>query len=576
MSESKLNTADKNHIYRSSISPAEIDPKILGQNLSDVLEHLLTRKFPDSKLIDSLDGLSDIKCTYRDLFNLGQNLKCEMRKLGITDKVLVHIVSENNVCWGVLALSCIFNKTVFSTSHFKAPWGEIKRNSDVTKSSFVIISQKVWNRIKNEVIDIPPHVKQILVVSAESPNGLVKTVTLEPLLANLEFQKPVFDQKELENVLCILMSSGTTGTPKPIKQSRTGLLNGFEHFRFPGILSCDPENLGKPGNAVLVVQPMTHTGGLFGGLLFTLGIGSNIVLHEEFNPKTFMKLLEKYQISMLFTVNQIMKFMAYSCADYKVESINCIAVGGQKVTAEVARYYEVVKKATKNDKADIKTTYGMTEYCGFLTIHNGSYLGAHDPTSVGVIGPFVEMKFVSMETGKICKTGEQGEIYVRGPAMTPGIFNDPEKSKEMFDHDGFLRTGDLGYINEKGEIYITSRIKDVIKVRGFTVAPGEIEEAAMSHPGVVDCLAVGEDNGIDGELPVLGVVWGGDPNHNEEETAREIKDTVASLVAEHKRVSRVVFLKQIPTSGSLMKKDSKRLKKMVSKGSSSFAPSLRK
>jgi acyl-CoA synthetase (AMP-forming)/AMP-acid ligase II len=145
-------------------------------------------------------------------------------------------------------------------------------------------------------------------------------------------------------------------------------------------------------------------------------------------------------------------------------------------------------------------------------------------------------------SGEAVGTNQNGEIWIRGPQVMKGYLNQPEATAATIDADGWLHTGDIGYVDDDGDFYIVDRLKELIKYKGFQVAPAELEGLLLSHPAIADAAVIPSPDEEAGEVPKAFVVL------NTELTAEEIMAWVAGQVAPHKKIRRVEFVEQIPKS----------------------------
>lgn len=190
--------------------------------------------------------------------------------------------------------------------------------------------------------------------------------------------------------------------------------------------------------------------------------------------------------------------------------------------------------------------YGLTEASPVVLMQ---YSGLTKYASVGAPTPSTEGKIVAVDDPKRIGLGpnETGELLIRGPQLMKGYLNNKEATAEVLTEDGWLRTGDCGYYDDKGLFFITDRLKELIKVKGFQVPPAELEEVVRSQEGVFDAAVVGAPHPKYGEIPRAFVVRR--PGSNV--TEQEIKDYVASKVAKYKKLEGgVIFLDAIPKNAS--------------------------
>jgi acyl-CoA synthetase (AMP-forming)/AMP-acid ligase II len=164
--------------------------------------------------------------------------------------------------------------------------------------------------------------------------------------------------------------------------------------------------------------------------------------------------------------------------------------------------------------------------------------------SVGALIPNTEARLVDPETGEDVAEGEQGEIWVRGPQVMRGYLGNPEATAETLTEDGWLRTGDIGRVDENGFFYVVDRLKELIKYKGYQVPPAELEAVLVSHPKVKDAGVIGMRTQDGEEAPMGCVVADG------EVEAGELLDYVAERVAPYKKLRRIEFVEEIPKSAS--------------------------
>ena len=172
--------------------------------------------------------------------------------------------------------------------------------------------------------------------------------------------------------------------------------------------------------------------------------------------------------------------------------------------------------------------------------------GGFKPGSVGVTAPNTETKIVDPATGNDLGLNEDGEVWVRGPQVMPGYLNNPQATASTIDADGWLHTGDIGRIDADGHLYIVDRLKELIKYKGFQVAPAELEAVLLTHPAVADAAVIGLPDDEAGEIPVGFVVL----KPGADATADDITAYVATQVATFKQLRRLTIVDSVPKSPS--------------------------
>jgi acyl-CoA synthetase (AMP-forming)/AMP-acid ligase II len=182
----------------------------------------------------------------------------------------------------------------------------------------------------------------------------------------------------------------------------------------------------------------------------------------------------------------------------------------------------------------------LTETAGALAIPRRGWTSPVG--SVAKLLPNTQLRVVDPNSGRDMGVNEQGELWARGPQVMKGYLNNPAATAAMVDSDGWLHTGDLGRVDEDGCIYLTGRLKELIKVSSYQVAPAELEGLLITHPAVADVAVVGRPDEVRGEAPVAFVVKRNDVS------AAELKSWLASRVTPYKRVRDVRFVDAIPKS----------------------------
>jgi acyl-CoA synthetase (AMP-forming)/AMP-acid ligase II len=257
----------------------------------------------------------------------------------------------------------------------------------------------------------------------------------------------------------------------------------------------------------------------------------------HFDLEHYLQLLQDYRSARALVVPPVALALAnHPVVDrYDLSSLRFImtaaAPAGPDLCAAIqARLGAVVKQA-----------YGMTELSPI------SHLIPERAPRVGAGGLVVrntEVKIIDIDTGRELGPHERGEIWTRGPQVMKGYLNRPDATAETITPDGWLKSGDIGYADEDGYFYIVDRLKELIKYRGYQVAPAELEAVLLSHPAVVDAAVIPSPDPEAGEVPKAFVVLRNDAD------PEEILTFVAERVAPYKKIRLIEFTDQIPKSAS--------------------------
>mgnify|MGYP001033297134 CR=1 FL=1 len=342
-----------------------------------------------------------------------------------------------------------------------------------------------------------------------------------------------------------LYSSGTTGRPKGVMLSNDN---------FFALLPVATQMWGLDADSVnLVAMPLFHIGG---GGWATAGMytGATSVLVRELDPAALVQLIPKERITHAFLVPAVLQFMLMvpGVEDADFSSLDTIVYGASPISEEVLR------RSVTTFGAKFWQAYGLTETTGAIVNlppedHDPNGPNRHRLRSCGVPGPQVELRVVNPDTGVDVAVGEVGEIWVRGPQVMLGYWNNEAATKEAIVEGGWFRTGDAGYLDSDGYLYIHDRVKDMIVSGGENVYPAEVENVLMSHEGVADVAVIGVPDEKWGETPKAIVVKA--PGHDP--TPEELIAYCRERLAKFKCPTSVDFVDALPRnpSGKVLKKD---------------------
>jgi acyl-CoA synthetase (AMP-forming)/AMP-acid ligase II len=205
---------------------------------------------------------------------------------------------------------------------------------------------------------------------------------------------------------------------------------------------------------------------------------------------------------------------------------------------------DLAGRAEERIGVPIRQGYGMTELSPVSHKSRLARVAETPPGSVGALIPNTEARLVDAETGEDVPEGEEGEIWIRGPQVMKGYLDNPEATAETLTDDGWLRTGDIGRIDENGFFYIVDRLKELIKYKGYQVPPAELEAVLVSHPQVKDAGVIAMQTEDGEEAPMGCVVTDGEVD------AEELLAYVAERVAPYKKLRRIEFVDEVPKSAS--------------------------
>ncbi|WP_136245432.1 class I adenylate-forming enzyme family protein [Mycobacterium intracellulare] len=329
----------------------------------------------------------------------------------------------------------------------------------------------------------------------------------------------------------LVFSSGTTGLPRAVRHTHASLDEAVRHWRHALQLTHH--------DRIQVATPPSHILGLL-NLLTAWETGACVRLHRRFDIDRVLHHIESDRITVEMAVAPIALAIAShpGLESYDLSSLRYIMWGATPVNANVAQ------TVTRRTGVSWLPAYGTTE----LPVIACNPIEDARLDTVGRAVPGVDLRVVSLETGEPVGPGEVGEIQARSASLMAGYL--PAEATGEAIRDGWYRTGDVGWLDTGGWLRITDRLKEMIKVRGFQVAPAEIETVLHDHPAVKDCAVFGIPDGTNGEAIVAAVATSAPVD------ASQLTALVDEKLASYKHLSRVVFVPEIPRlpSGKVLRR----------------------
>jgi long-chain acyl-CoA synthetase len=348
-----------------------------------------------------------------------------------------------------------------------------------------------------------------------------------------------------DDVAYQLYSSGTTGLPKGVQLTHRNLFSALPMYR--DLMEIDDDSVN------LIAMPLFHIGG-GGWAMAGMTFGIPGVLLREVDPVKVVDSIEQHRVSHAFIVPAVLQFMLMlpRAKERDYSSLRYVLYGASPISTAV------LADSIRTFGCKFVQAYGLTETTGTVVVlppedHDPDGPNAHRLRSAGKATPGVELKIVEPGTGEEVPLGAVGEIWVRTVQNMKGYWNLPDETAQAVLDDGFFRTGDAGYLDEDGYVYIHDRVKDMIVSGGENIYPAEVENVLMEHPAVADAAVIGVPHDRWGETPKAIVVKaaGADP------TAEELIEYCRSQLARFKCPTSVDFVETIPRnpSGKVLKKE---------------------
>lgn len=334
-----------------------------------------------------------------------------------------------------------------------------------------------------------------------------------------------------DHVAVLPYSSGTTGLPKGVMLTHRNLTANVDQCIAVGKIAR--------GERCVSFLPFFHIYGQTLTMNCYLAAGGVPITMPRFELETFLRLNQTHRTTRAFVVPPVMIALAkHPMVDqFDMSSLRIVLSGAAPAGASLS------DMVAKRLNVQAVQGYGMTEVSPVS--HCAPYEGSR-PGSVGVLVPGMEARIVDPETLADLAPGHEGEVWLRGPNVMKGYHRNPEATARMITPDGWLRTGDLGVTDADGYLTICDRLKELIKVKGFQVAPAEVEAALLTCPGVADAAVVGRPDDEAGEVPVAFVVAQKDLAPTEDAVLAHL----AAQLASYKLPRFIRFVDTIPKSAS--------------------------
>ncbi len=332
-------------------------------------------------------------------------------------------------------------------------------------------------------------------------------------------------------------SSGTTGLPKGVMLTHRNIAVAVRQI-------TDALKL-TPRDTLIAVAPFAHVMGFVVNAAAGLAAGATVVTMPRFALEPYLDLVERHRATVLVVPPPIMNALARhpAVAQRDLSSVELVVCGGAPLGAQVQRAV-----AERLPGVVTRQGWGLTETAAIATAPDRT--GSIAPGSVGRPMPNTELRVVDPDSGADLGAGARGELWLRGPQIMAGYLHRPDATAAMVDADGWLRTGDLGLVDDDGQVFVVDRLKELIKVSANQVPPAELEALIATHPAVADVAVVPRPDPDHGEIPVAVVVARGELD------AAALMAWVAERVAPYKRIRAVRFADELPRTpaGKLLRR----------------------
>lgn len=452
-------------------------------------------------------------------------LAAALRELGVVPGDRVALITPNSPYVGMAYDAIPRIGAVCVPVLFVLPAPELRVVFADAEPRVALVGEEVAQVVADAVEGLPSPPRLVVLGSAEAE-------------ALLDAQEPDTDlvERDATDPAVLVFTGGTTGRPKGVVLTHGNLLAQVEMVA--GVFSYGPEDV------TLGVLPMAHLFGLASSLT-TAQFGMRSVLQRWFTPEAVLRAIPEHRVTITAMVPTMLSLVLahpdVETTDFS--SLRQIVVGASPLPIELARAWE------ERTGSRILQGYGLTETTAGVCVERRD--GPRRPGSCGLPYPGTEVRVVDDDLHDV-PVGEPGEILVRGPQVTPGYWHNPEATAATI-VDGWLRTGDVGHVDDDGCVYVTDRMKDLVIRGGLNVYPRDVEEVLYLHPDVLEAAVVGRPDDVLGERVVACIV----PRAGAELQPDDLSAWCRERLAGYKTPDDVVVLDALPKSpiGKVLKKD---------------------
>ncbi|MER6343611.1 4-coumarate--CoA ligase family protein [Streptomyces sp. NPDC001595] len=485
-------------------------------------------------LIDGTDGTT---LTYDQVDRFHRRVAAALAEAGVRKGDVLALHSPNTIAFPLAFYAATRAGAAVTTVHPLATAEEFAKQLVDSTARWIVTVSPLLDTARRAA-ELAGGVQEILVCdSAPGHRSLI-----DMLASTAPEPRAAIDPAE--DVAALPYSSGTTGTPKGVMLTHRQIATNLAQL--------EPAIDAGPGERILAVLPFFHIYGLTALMNAPLRKGATVVVLPRFDLETFLAAVQNHRITGLYVAPPIVLALAKHplVAEYDLSSLKYVISAAAPLDAGLAEAC-----SRRLGLPPVGQAYGMTELSPGTHVVPLDAMRDAPPGTVGRLIAGTEMRIVSLDDpAKDLGPGEAGEILIRGPQVMKGYLGRPDATAAMIDPDGWLHTGDIGRVDEDGWLFVVDRVKELIKYKGFQVAPAELEALLLTHPGIADAAVIGVHDDDRNEVPRAYVVRRPTaPDLSE----GEVMMYVAERVAPYKRVRQVTFIDAVPraVSGKILRRE---------------------
>lgn len=485
----------------------------------------------------------DLRLTYREVVSMVNSVANGLHDLGLKKGDHMCLFTMNRPEYIITFVAAASIGVVVSPMNPSYKEREVGYQLENSEAKAILVQRELVALLQSVLSQKSlPHLKYIIVTGEHVPEEMPNALLFATLMRESSPKRPKHVKISGDDLVALPYSSGTTGFPKGTMLSHRNLT--ANNLQFITALRIDLTDVA------LIFLPFYHIYGVMLTGSF-LACGGTQVLMERFDLVRSLELCEKHSVTYYFAVPPIVLALANAAVDLgQMKTVKYIFSGAAPLPLDPAR--KLQEKLQGKSKGHLIQGYGLTEASPLTHAQPG------EPTlirldSIGMPTHNTEQKIVDIETGeREMPVGEDGEMIIRGPQVMLGYWKAPEETAGAL-RNGWLYTGDIGHVDAEGYTYVVDRKKEMIKYKGFGIAPAELESLLMEHPAVMDAAVIGVPDDEAGEVPKGFVVV----RAGHSVTAEELLAFVNGKLAGYKKLHEVEFIDAIPkvASGKILRRE---------------------
>ncbi|XP_047325802.1 probable CoA ligase CCL5 [Impatiens glandulifera] len=535
--DSRSGFCKSNYTFYSKRKPIPLSPA----DSLDITTFISSR--PHHGNVALIDAATSRHLTFSQVWRAVDSVSSSLSDLGIRKGHVVLILSPNSIFFPIVCLSVMSLGAIITTTNPLNTPREIGKQIADSKPVLAFTVPQLVSKLTQSKPDLP-----IVLIG---PNNRVEEgattrilTTLEEMMKTEPSQNRVRDRVTQDDTASLLYSSGTTGESKGVVSSHRNLIAMVQTIvnRF---------KLDAEQHTFICTVPMFHIYGLAAFATGFLATGSTVVVLPKFDLDDMLSAIGKYRATYLPLVPPILVGLLNGADQikrkYDLSSLQYVLSGGAPLSKEVTEGF-----VEKYPSVGIMQGYGLTESTS-VGSSTDSLEESRRYGTAGILSPSMEAKIVDPVSGEPLPTNRTGELWLRGPTVMKGYFNNPEATASTLDSQGWLKTGDLCFFDEDGFIFVVDRLKELIKYKGYQVPPAELEALLLTHPDIADAAVIPFPDREVGQYPMAYLVR----KPTSDVSDKAVMEFIAKQVAPYKRIRKVSFVDSIPKnpSGKILRKD---------------------